>query len=103
MFLTKSAQKAYRLKKEKVSILHIPISLATKYELKNTILVVWNNFAQDRYFRSKKKVNRKWEHHYLSLGTKTEFKKIILFTLRYFHGSAKIDREHTTIISLTIT
>ena len=55
MFLTKSAQKAYWLKKEKVSILHIPISLATKYELKNTILVVWNNFAQDRYFQSKKK------------------------------------------------
>ena len=54
MFLTKSAQKAYRLKKEKVSILHILISLATKYELKNTILVVWNNFAQEGISNLKK-------------------------------------------------
>ena len=54
MFLTKSAQKAYRLKKEKVSILHIPISLATKYELKNTILFVCNNFAQEGISNLKK-------------------------------------------------
>ena len=54
MFLTKSAQKAYWLKKEKVSILHIPISLATTYELKNTILVVWNNFAQEGISNLKK-------------------------------------------------
>ena len=40
-------------------ILHIRISLGTKFKFKQTILIFWTKFAQKYYFKSKTdKMNR---------------------------------------------
>ena len=38
-------------------MLHIRISLGTKFQLKLTILISWTKFTQKGCFRSKQKVN----------------------------------------------
>ena len=62
-------------------ILHIRISLGTKFQLKLTVLIFWTKFAQKRVFPIE---NRKSEQHHgillirISLGIKFHLKLTIL-------------------------
>ena len=85
-------------------ILHVPISLETKFQLKLIILNFWIKFAQKEYYRSKTK---KSEHHHwilyirVSLDTKFQLKLTILkfgtkfAQKRYFQ--LKAAKVHSTI------
>ena len=58
IFWTKFAQKGFPVEKRKSEhhhgILHIWISLGTKFQLKLIILSFWIKFTQKRYFQSKR-------------------------------------------------
>ena len=67
--------------------LHIWISVSTKFQLKLTILILWNKFAQKEHFQSKKErmnipmnsAYSDWSKCLISLGTKFRFKQTILY------------------------
>ena len=67
-------------------ILHVQISLGTKFQPKLTILIFWTRFAQKGYSDKKKKSE---DHHWIlqtqiSIGTKLQLKLAILIYLTKF-------------------
>ena len=62
-------------------ILHTRLSLDTKFQLKQTVLIFWTKFSQKGYFLSK---TEKIEYHHwvlhirISLGTKFQLKQIVV-------------------------
>ena len=99
IFLSNFAQKTcFWSKTEKNEhhhwILHIRISLGTKFQLKLTILIFWIEFVQ-KVFPVK---NRKSEQHHwilhirISLGTKFQLKLTILIFLTKFAQKGKNEK-----------
>ena len=66
------------------------MTVTTKFQLKQTILIFWTKFAPKRAFSI---LNRKSEHYHwivyirISLDTKFQLTQTILFTPGYFHNT----------------
>ena len=80
---TKRFPALFLKKQQEKAILHIQISLDTKFQLKLTTLMFWTKFAAKRYFLSKSKKSE--QHHWvlqipISLGIKFQLKLTILIS-----------------------